>query len=267
MLYLSTSRPPAVRVCECCHTLTTVYADVVPQHQQAACKWSSVAGLVASRSVCLYALCCVLCAVCCVLCVLCECRGVRSGLWLTDAHTPHTPHTHTPHTTHTHTRTHSEWAKSANMSKLNAQYRYVQSVRQLPTYGITTFEVADKSKQRVSGAQHTQTTTLAFLLLQMYCQWSTTHPNNDSCLFAAADVLSVEHNTPKQRLLAKTRTAFLLLFRWIVSERNTPKQCLLAKTRTAFLLLCREPFRAFFFFFFFSLHPFCFFFFSLFSFF
>ncbi len=39
------------------------------------------------------------------------------------------------------------WQKMVNMSKMNAYYKYVQTCRQLPTYGITTFEVREKRDQ------------------------------------------------------------------------------------------------------------------------
>lgn len=40
------------------------------------------------------------------------------------------------------------WEKWANMNKVNAYYRYVQTCRQLPTYGITTFEVREKREDK-----------------------------------------------------------------------------------------------------------------------
>ncbi len=41
-----------------------------------------------------------------------------------------------------------QWEKFANLDKINAQYRYVQTCRQLATYGITTFEVLEKQDQK-----------------------------------------------------------------------------------------------------------------------
>lgn len=41
-----------------------------------------------------------------------------------------------------------QWEKCANMNKINAYYRYVQTCRQLPTYGITTFEVREKQEDK-----------------------------------------------------------------------------------------------------------------------
>jgi talin len=40
------------------------------------------------------------------------------------------------------------WEKCANMNKINAYYKYVQTCRQLPTYGITTFEVREKQDDK-----------------------------------------------------------------------------------------------------------------------
>lgn len=40
------------------------------------------------------------------------------------------------------------WEKCANMNKINAYYKYVQTCRQLPTYGITTFEVREKQEDK-----------------------------------------------------------------------------------------------------------------------
>lgn len=44
-----------------------------------------------------------------------------------------------------------EWRKLVNMNKMNSTYRYVQQVRQSPTYGITTFEVRDKTGPQLMG--------------------------------------------------------------------------------------------------------------------